>query len=153
MLFRSNLSADIENFRFNRAVAQLHMLANAIGEVRPHDKGAVAAKRFAIETLARLLCPLSPHIAEEIWALLGHDTMLADMEWPVADPDLARDDEIEIGIQVNGKLRDTITLPLDCAEEDARNKALASPAVGRYLDGNAPKKVIVVKNRIINVVV
>jgi leucyl-tRNA synthetase len=79
--------------------------------------------------------------------------MLADMEWPVADPDLARDDEIEIGIQVNGKLRDTITLPLDCAEEDARNKALASPAVGRYLDGNAPKKVIVVKNRIINVVV
>ncbi len=148
-----NLSADIENFRFNRAVAQLHMLANAIGEVKPHDTGAAAAKRFAIETLTRLLSPLSPHIAEEIWALLGHDTMLADMEWPVADPDLARDDEIEIGIQVNGKLRDTITLPLDCAEEDARNRALASPAVCRYLDGNAPKKVIVVKNRIINVVV
>ena len=116
------------------------MLSNAIGEVKPQDTGAASAKRFAIETLTRLLSPLSPHIAEEIWALLGHDNMLADMEWPVANPDLARDDEIEIGIQVNGKLRDTITLPLDCAEEDARNKALASPAVGRYLDGTAPKK-------------
>ena len=79
--------------------------------------------------------------------------MLADMKWPVADLDLARDDEIEIGIQVNGKLRDTITLPLDCPEEDAQKKALASPAVARYLDGTTPRKVIVVKNRIINVVV
>ena len=77
--------------------------------------------------------------------------MLADKEWPVANPDLARDDEIEIGIQVNGKLRDTITLPLDCAEEDAQQGA-GITSVGCYLDGNAPK-VIVVKNRIINVVI
>lgn len=69
--------------------------------------------------------------------MLGHDTMLATLDWPEANAELARDDEIEIGIQVNGKLRDTIKLPLNCADEDAQSKALASPAVGRYLEGKA----------------
>ncbi len=148
-----NLSADIENFRFNRAVAQLHMLANTITNIKDGDAGAAAAKRFGIETLAKLLCPLSPHVAEEMWATLGHDTMLAKLDWPKADAELARDDEIEIGVQVNGKLRDTIKMPLDCDDEDAQSKALASPAVGRYLEGKPPRKVIVVKNRIVNVVI
>ena len=148
-----NLSADIENFRFNRAVAQLHMLANAISDVKASDAGAEAAKRFGIETLARLLSPLSPHVAEEMWQMLGHETMLATLEWPVADADLARDDEIEIGVQVNGKLRDSITLPRDCDDAEAERTALASQAVVRYLDGKTPRKVIIVKNRIINVVI
>jgi leucyl-tRNA synthetase len=148
-----NLSADIENFRFNRAVAQLHMLANAIGDVKEGDAGAAQAKRFGIETLTRLLSPLSPHVAEEMWQMLGHDTMLATMDWPEANADLARDEEIEIGIQVNGKLRDTITLPRDVDDDEAERKALASAAVGRYLEGKMPRKVIVVKNRIINVVI
>ena len=147
------LSADIENFRFNRAVAQLHMLANAIADVKAGDKGASEAKRFAIETLTQLLAPLSPHIAEEIWQCLGHDGLLANAAWPKADASLAADDEIEIGIQVNGKLRDTIMLPRDCEASDAEARALASPAIIRYLDGKPPRKVIVVKNRIINVVI
>ena len=147
------LSADIENFRFNRAVAQLHMLANAIADVKAGDKGASEAKRFAIETLTQLLAPLSPHIAEEIWQCLGHDGLLANAAWPQADASLAADDEIEIGIQVNGKLRDTIMLPRDCEASDAKARALASPAIIRYLDGRPPRKVIVVKNRIINVVI
>ena len=147
------LSADIENFRFNRAVAQLHMLANAIADVKAGDKGASEAKRFAIETLTQLLAPLSPHIAEEIWECLGHDGLLANAAWPQADASLAADDEIEIGIQVNGKLRDTIMLPRDCEASDAEARALASPAIIRYLDGKPPRKVIVVKNRIINVVI
>ncbi|XDZ68664.1 leucine--tRNA ligase [Alphaproteobacteria bacterium LSUCC0226] len=147
------LSADIENFRFNRAVAQLHMLANAIADVKAGDKGANEAKRFAIETLTQLLAPLSPHIAEEMWQCLGHDGLLANAAWPQADASLAADDEIEIGIQVNGKLRDTIMLPRDCEASDAEARALASPAIIRYLDGKSPRKVIVVKNRIINVVI
>ncbi len=147
------LSADIENFRFNRAVAQLHMLANAIADVKAGDKGASEAKRFAIETLTQLLAPLSPHIAEEIWQCLGHDGLLANAAWPQADASLAADDEIEIGIQVNGKLRDTIMLPRDCEASDAEARALASPAIIRYLDGKPPRKVIIVKNRIINVVI
>jgi leucyl-tRNA synthetase len=147
------LSADIENFRFNRAVAQLHMLANAIADVKAGDKGASEAKRFAIETLTQLLAPLSPHIAEEVWQCLGHDSLLANAAWPQADASLAADDEVEIGIQVNGKLRDTIMLPRDCEASDAETRALASPAIIRYLDGKPPRKVIVVKNRIINVVI
>jgi leucyl-tRNA synthetase len=147
------LSADIENFRFNRAVAQLHMLANAIADVKATDKGAAEAKRFGIETLTQLLAPLSPHVAEEIWQNLGHSTLLAQSDWPQADANLAADNEIEIGIQVNGKLRDTIMLPRDCEADDAEARALASPAIIRYLDGKVPRKVIVVKNRIINVVI
>ncbi|MFL2844812.1 MAG: leucine--tRNA ligase [Candidatus Puniceispirillaceae bacterium] len=148
-----SLSNDIENFRFNRAVAQLHILANAIAVVKPSDKGAATAKRFGIETLAQLLSPLSPHIAEEMWKNLGHETMLATATWPKADENLAADDEVEVGIQVNGKLRDTITLSRDCENVVAEARALESKVILRYLDGNAPKKVIVVKNRIINVVI
>jgi leucyl-tRNA synthetase len=148
-----SFSTDIENFRFNRAVAQLHILTNAIGVVKSTDKGAPAAKRFGIETLAQLLSPLSPHIAEEIWQNLGHETMLATTTWPKANESLAADDEIEVGIQVNGKLRDTIMLSRDCENAYAEARALESKAILRYLDGNAPKKIIVVKNRIINVVI
>jgi len=146
------LSADIENFRFNRAVAQLHMLTNAITDINMEEAGAPAAKRFAIETLAQLLSPLAPHLAEDMWQTLGHETLLAQSSWPEADAALARDDEIEIGVQVNGKLRDTIKLERDCPNDVAESLALASASVQRYLDGKTPKKVIVVQNRIINVV-
>ena len=146
------LSADIENFRFNRAVAQLHMLTNAITDINMEEAGAPAAKRFAIETLAQLLSPLAPHLAEDMWQTLGHETLLAQSPWPEADDALARDDEIEIGVQVNGKLRDTIKLERDCPNDVAESLALASASVQRYLDGKTPKKVIVVQNRIINVV-
>ncbi len=146
------LSADIENFRFNRAVAQLHMLTNAISDIKSDEAGAPAAKRFAIETLAQLLSPLTPHLAEDMWQALGHKTLLAQSQWPEADAALARDDEIEIGVQVNGKLRDTIKLERDCPNDVAEKLALASASVQRYLEGKTPKKVIVVQNRIINVV-
>jgi leucyl-tRNA synthetase len=146
------LSADIENFRFNRAVAQLHMLTNAITDIKMDEAGAPAAKRFTVETLARLLSPLTPHLAEEMWQKLGHESLLAQSTWPEADAELARDNEIEIGVQVNGKLRDTIRLERDCPNEVAESLALASASVQRYLDGKTPKKVIVVQNRIINVV-
>ncbi|MEL0166323.1 MAG: class I tRNA ligase family protein, partial [Alphaproteobacteria bacterium] len=114
--------------------------------------GAPAAKRFAIETLAQLLSPLAPHLAEDMWQTLGHETLLAQSSWPEADAALARDDEIEIGVQVNGKLRDTIKLERDCPNDVAEKLALASASVQRYLEGKTPKKVIVVQNRIINVV-
>ncbi|MBT6122984.1 MAG: leucine--tRNA ligase [Candidatus Puniceispirillum sp.] len=146
------ITKDIEDFRFNRAVAQLHTLSNAISTLAPDIAGSAEARRFAIENLAMLIAPLTPHIAEEMWHMLGHDTMLANTDWPTADPAVAADDEVEIGVQVNGKLRATITLPRDCPNEDAEAKALASDAVSRYLEGKSPKRVIVVPNRIINVV-
>ena len=146
------LSTDIENFRFNRAVAQLHMLTNAIADIKIDEPGALAAKRFSIETLAQLLSPLTPHLAEDMWQALGHETLLAQASWPEADSTLAIDDQIEIGVQINGKLRDTITLERDCPSDVAESLALASTAIQRHLNGKTPKKVIVVQNRIINVV-
>lgn len=146
-------TADIEAFRFNKAVAQLYTLANAISDLRDTDPAALAARRFAVETLIRLLYPLAPHISEEMWEHLGHGNMLAMSDWPVADTAMLTEDSVEIGVQVNGKLRDTVSLPVDADEEQARGAALASPGVIRYLEGREPKKVIVVKNRIINVVV
>ena len=147
------VSSDIEAFRFNRAVAQLYTLANAISDQAADVEGAAAARRFAIETLTMLLAPVAPHIAEEMWGNLGHDTMLAQTDWPVADPDMITEDTIEIGVQVNGKLRDTVLLSPDTDEETARAAALETPGVIRYLEGKTPKKIIVVKNRIINVVI
>ncbi len=147
------MTADIEAFRFNKAVAQLYTLANAIGEVRGDEPSDLAARRFGVKTLIRLLYPLAPHIAEEIWEQLGHDVMLADTDWPKADPDMLTEDSVEIGVQVNGKLRDTVSLPVDADEDVARAAALASAGVIRYLEGREPRKVIVVRNRIINVVV
>ena len=148
-----SISTDIEGFRFNRAVAQLYTLANAINEQAADAEGAGAARRFAIETLTMLMAPIAPHIAEEMWANLGHDKMLAHTAWPVADPAMIAEDTVEIGVQVNGKLRDTVSLERDADEDTARVAALERPGVIRYLDGQSPKKVIVVKNRIINVVV
>ena len=146
------LSSDIENFRFNRAVAQLHMLTNAINDIKIDEAGAPATKRFAIETLAQLLSPLTPHLAEDMWQALGHKSLLAQSRWPEAQAALAQDDEIEIGVQVNGKLRDTIKLERDSPNDVAEKLALASASVQRYLNGKKPEKVIVVQNRIINVV-
>ena len=108
-----SLSTDIENFRFNRAVAQLHILANAIAMVKSADKVLQQPNVLAWRPWPNL-SPLSPHIAEEIWQSLGHETMLATIAWPDADESLAADNEIEVAIQVNGKLRDTIMLSRDC---------------------------------------
>ena len=132
---------------------RVQTLANAINEQAADAEDAGAAKRFAIEILTMLMAPIAPHIAEEMWANLGHDKMLAHTAWPVADPALIAEDNVEIGVQVNGKLRDTVSLERDADEDTARAAALERPGVIRYLEGQSPKKVIVVKNRIINVVV
>ncbi len=147
------ISEDIEAFRFNKAVAQLYTLANAIADLQESSDEANAARRFGIETLTRLLAPMAPHVAEEMWRALGHETMLAASPWPEADATLITENSVEIGVQVNGKLRDTVSLPRDAAEDEARAAALASAGVIRYLDGKEPRKIIVVQNRIINVVV
>jgi leucyl-tRNA synthetase len=147
------MSQDIEGFRLNRAVAQLHTLANAIANTKGETPSIAAARRFAVETLVQLIAPLTPHIAEELWETLGHQTMLADSAWPTAKESLIADNIIEIGVQVNGKLRDTISLARDCTKQEAEGAALASPTIIRYLEDRVPKRVIVVPNRIINVVV
>ena len=103
--------------------------------------------------LCNLVAPMMPHLAEALWHALGHDTLLADQRWPRADPALVAEESVTIAVQVNGKLRGTLELPRDSERAAAESAALALPAVTRHLDGRAPRKVIIVPNRIVNVVV
>jgi leucyl-tRNA synthetase len=154
----AGVSADIEAFHFNKAVARLYELANTIGgaETGNADGGDASAKwalREALEIFVRLIGPMTPHLGEELWQGLGHTTLLADAPWPKADPALLIDDTVTVAVQLNGKLRGTLQLPKDAPKEDAEQAALALPELARGLDGKTPKRVIVVPNRIVNVVV
>jgi leucyl-tRNA synthetase len=145
---------DIARFHFNKAVARIHELTNRLQGEKPADDGHKWALREAFEALAMLIQPMVPHLAEEVWQALGHATLLAgEVAWPVADPELVIDDSVTIAVQVNGKLRATIYLPRDIATDAAEAAALAEPNVQRAIEGKALRKVIVVPNRIVNVVV
>jgi leucyl-tRNA synthetase len=151
------VTEDIEAFRFNRAVARIHELANALADFRGGtgkpgaDSGWVL--REGLQALAQLCGPMVPHLAEEMWRCLGAQGLLVDVPWPEADPALTRDEAVTVAVQVNGKLRGTVDLPRDPPDDTARDAALALPAVQRILDGKTPRKVVVVQNRIVNVVV
>jgi leucyl-tRNA synthetase len=148
----AGLSADIEAFHFNKAVARLYELANAIGGFAATDESGQWVLREALEIFVRLIGPMTPHLAEELWVALGHTTLLADSGWPVAEEALLVDDTLTIAVQLNGKLRGTMQLAKDAAKDVAEQTALALPEIVRALDGQTPKRVIVVPNRIVNVV-
>ena len=147
------VTKDIEGFRLNRAVAQIYELTNTVSAFKAQDEAGGWVLREAWETLVRLAAPMMPHLAEELWLRLGHEAMLVTQPWLEADPALLVDEVVTLAVQVNGKLRATIELPRDGEDGLAEARALAEPAVLRLLEGKAPRKVIVVKNRIVNVVV
>jgi leucyl-tRNA synthetase len=147
---------DLDKFRFNRAVARIRELTNAIEELPEgtlqSESGAPAVLREGLEILARLLCPMMPHLAEEMWLTLGGAGLLAEQPWPVADPDLAREEQVTIAVQVNGKLRGTLEFPRDAEGGAVESAALGLPQVARWLDGRPPRKIIVVPNRVVSIV-
>jgi leucyl-tRNA synthetase len=147
-------SEDIPEFRYNKAIARLRELANSIAEFKGEagNAGDAWALREATEMLAHLFAPFVPHIAEEMWEKLGHNSFIAEQPWPSFDAKLTEDDAVTIGVQVNGKLRATITLPKGVDQKQAESAALAEEAVQRALDGKPPRKVIVVPDRIVNIV-
>ena len=149
----AGISTDIEAFHFNKAVARLYELANAIGGFAAADEASRWALRETLEIFVRLIGPMTPHLAEELWQALGHSGLLADAGWPIAEDALLVDDTVTVAVQLNGKLRGTVALPKDAAKEAAEQAALGLPEIVRGLDGKAPKRVIVVPNRIVNVVV
>ena len=108
--------------------------------------------REGLEVATRLIGPMMPHLAEEMWRTLGHEELIADAPWPKPDPEMARDEQVTVAVQVNGKLRGTVDLPRDAAARDAEEAALALPQVARLLDGRTPRKIVVVPNRIVSVV-
>ncbi|MDA8232056.1 MAG: leucine--tRNA ligase [Magnetospirillum sp.] len=144
---------DLERFHFNKAVARIREMTNGLGELAADDAGAGWVLREGLEIAARLIGPMMPHLAEEMWAALGHDTLLADAPWPEADPALLVDDTVTVAIQVNGKLRATIELAKDADAKVAEAAALAQPAVAAAMAGKPARKIVVVPNRIVNVVV
>jgi len=137
----------IEGLQFNKAVALLYTLASAVEKAAPSRDRVDAAA-----TLLRLAAPMVPHLAEEAWAAAGNDGLIADAAWPIVDPALLVDDEVTVAVQVNGKLRDTLLLAKGIAREDAEAAALASEKIVRALDGKPPRKVIVVPDRLVNIV-
>jgi len=149
----AGVTDDLEKFRFNTAVARIREFTNALAEIDAADDGAGWAYRFGLETLAQLIAPMTPHIGEEMWAHLGGAGLLAQNRWPAADPVFLVEDSVTVGVQVNSKLRGTLELAKDCDRDTATEAALAVPNVARVLDGREPRKVIVVPNRIVNVVV
>jgi leucyl-tRNA synthetase len=143
---------DIETFGFNKAVARLYELANGLAAFTARDEADRWALREACEMLARLAMPMVPHLAEELWARLGHAGLLADRAWPEADAALTRDESVIVAVQVNGKLRARLELARDLEEGLVRAAALSEEAVLKHLEGKEPRKVIVVPNRVVNIV-
>ena len=147
------ITADIEAFHFNKAVARLYELTNALSGYDAKDAAGTWVLREALELLVRLSGPMMPHLSEELWQRLGHSELLADTAWPEAEQALLIEESVILAVQVNGKKRATIELPRDANKQAAEAAALADPAVQRALQGQALRKVIVVPNRIVNLVI
>ena len=147
----AGVTEDLERFRFNRAVARVRELTNALSAVEDLP-GAGHVMREGLETGIHLLAPVVPHLAEEAWRRLGHDSWLAREPWPEPEAALLADDIVVIAVQVDGKKRATISLPAGHDRGDAESAAMAEGGVRRALAGRAVRKVIVVPGRIVNVV-
>ena len=144
---------NIEGLRFNVAVAQIYEYTNTLSAaLTKSGQGFEWALREAGELFVEMIGPMMPHLAEECWARLGYNTLLANQPWPAADPALLVDDKITIAVQVNGKRRDELIIDRDAAKEDIEAAALRLESVVRALEGRPAKKIIVVPQRIVNVV-
>jgi leucyl-tRNA synthetase len=141
------VAEDIEALAFNKAVARIYELTTAAEKAAPS-----ADRNAAIRTLLLLAAPMMPHLAEEGWAALGEQGLVADAPWPEVDPALLVEDEVTIAVQHKGKLRDTLTAPKGAPKEQLEALALASEKVQRSLDGAEVRKVIVVPDRLVNIV-
>jgi len=144
-----DVTMGVETFGFNAAIAKLYGFTGILQK----SKAGYTAQHEAIKTLAQLMAPMTPHLAEEIWAHQGGIGLIANAPWPVADPAMMVEDSVTLPIQINGKRRAEITVSKDLGKAAIETIALGEPAVIKALAGGAPKKVIVVPGRIVNVVV
>jgi leucyl-tRNA synthetase len=144
------VSEGVGGFRFNSAIAKLYAF---VATVRDHGKAGGAARRQALSALIRLVAPFTPHLAEECWTRLGEEGMVLDAPWPDYDPALAADDEVTLPIQVNGKRRGEIRVARGLEPAEVEAIVMADPDVLARLEGQAVRKIVVVKDRIVNLVV
>ena len=144
-----DVTMGLESFGFNSAIARLYRFTNILAK----SKAGADAKQAAAKALVQLMGPMTPHLAEELWADLGGDGLVVSADWPKADPNFLIDDEITLPVQINGKRRTEITVPQDTDLVEIEKITLRCEAVVKALNGNTPKKIIVVPGRIVNVVV
>lgn len=151
-----NVTKDIERFSFNTYVSWLMIFVNGLSQVTnglaEPDRATVLALSEAVDTLVLLLGPGAPHSSDELWESLGHEGFTYDAPWPVSNPDLAAEESLTIAVQVNGKLRDTFTVPAKASKEELESGAQALPKIQIQLEGKTIRKVIVVPGKLVNIV-
>ncbi len=147
------VSEDLDGFEFNTVVSALMELTNALTSARDAGQAGSPAFREAVDSLLRMMAPVAPHLAEELWSRLGLPYSIHQQSWPKFDAEAAKEDEITLVIQINGKVRDRITVPARIQEAEAKAKALENATVQEYLAGNTPRQVIYVPGRLVSIVV
>ena len=149
-----NISRDYEKFEFNTIISTLMELLNSLFDARRKGAGNSQEWPGIIETYLMMMAPATPHIAEELWTnVLGKPYSIHNQTWPEVDQEMMKTEDITLIVQVNGKLRDRIIVPVDISQEEAEKTALASPGAQPYLEGKEVRKVIVVPGRLVNIVV
>ena len=152
------VSSGIENLRYNTAVAQIYEYCNTLAAaLRDANSGAdpaqASALREGVEFLIRAIGPMMPHLAEECWTVIGHESLLAEAAWPECEAKLLVDDQVVMPVQVNGKRRDEIRIAKGAAKDDVEAAALGIESIQRAIGDKEVRKIIVVPDRIVNVVV
>jgi leucyl-tRNA synthetase len=140
----AKVGTDIERLSFNTAIASLIEFVNAVGSTALH--------KDQLERFMLALSPFAPHLAEEVWSKLGNQTLISLEAWPAVDPAMLRDDEVELAVQIQGKVRCKVTVPSDAEPKAIEEMTLANAEVQKALAGKAVKKIIVVPGRLVNIV-
>ncbi len=149
-----HVTDDFENFEFNTIISALMELLNEMYKAREAGAAGTAQWNEATEIYIKMLAPVAPHIAEELWTnQLGKPYSVHQQQWTKVDEAAAKEDTIELPVQINGKVRDRITVAADASEEEIKSVALTSEAVKKYLEGKEPKKIIVANKRLVSLVI
>lgn len=148
-----SVTYDYEHLEFNTIISKLMELLNEMGKAKQHGAYETPAWNETVDIYLKMLAPIAPHMTEELWSLLGKPYSIHTQAWPQVDEEAAKDDEITLVLQVNGKVRDRLSVPADVSDEQAKQLAVESEAVQRFLEGKTPRQVIYVKGKLVNIVV
>ncbi len=147
-----SVTRDFEQFEFNTVVSALMTLLNDLVNYKEAGGWDSAVWKEAVDIYLRMMAPVAPHAAEELWMRLGKAYSIHQQAWPEVDEEAAREEEIELAVQINGKVKHKIIVPVDIAEEIAKEMAVENDVIKKYLAGKPPRKVIYVPGRLVNIV-
>ena len=148
-----DVTSDYENFRFNRAIARIREFTNLLFNKEEELRKNNQLFKHLIENIIKIFSPMIPHITEEMWHVMGNNDFIIKSKWPVADKKFLKVEKIVVAIQINGKLKETLELPFNTDISEIQKKALSLPKIIKIIGNNKPKKIIVVKNRVANIVI